>query len=66
MCQTSLPATRPPDDVLVWERRQGRATLLIEAGKVMNPRTREFEHRLNLRRRHIHAADLEHIVVRPA
>jgi len=43
MCQTSLPAVRPPDNVLVWERRQGRATLLIEAGKVMNPRTREFE-----------------------
>ena len=43
MCQTSLPAVRPPDNALVWERRQGRATLLIEAGKVMNPRTREFE-----------------------
>src|SRR4051812_6517841 len=43
MCQTSLPAVRPPNNVLVWERRQGRATLLIEAGKVMNPRTREFE-----------------------
>ena len=39
MCQTSLPATRPPDDVLAWERRQGRATLLVEAGKVMIPRT---------------------------
>src|SRR3954467_347331 len=43
MCQTSLPAVRPSDNVLVWERRQGRATLLIEAGKGMNPRTREFE-----------------------
>jgi hypothetical protein len=43
LCQTSLPASRPADDVLVWERRQGRATLLIEAGKVMNPCTRQFE-----------------------
>jgi hypothetical protein len=22
LCQTSLPAARPPDDLLVWERRQ--------------------------------------------
>jgi hypothetical protein len=43
LCQTSLPASRPGDDVLIWERRQGRATLLIEAGRVMNPRTRQFE-----------------------
>src|SRR3982750_3841622 len=40
--QTSLPAARPPDDVLVWERRQGRAMLLVEAGKALNPRTRQF------------------------
>ena len=43
LCQTSLPATRPPDDMLIWERRQGRATLLVEAGKVINPRTGHFE-----------------------
>jgi Plasmid encoded RepA protein len=42
LCQTSLPAARPPDDVLVWERRQGRAMLLVEAGKALNPRTRQF------------------------
>src|SRR3954463_5283031 len=43
LCQTSLPAARPPDDVLVWERRQGRAMLLVEAGKAVNPRTKQFE-----------------------
>ncbi len=43
LCQTSLPATRPAPDCLVWERRQGRATLLVEAGKVINPRTGHFE-----------------------
>ena len=43
LCQTSLPATRPADGCLVWERRQGRATLLVEAGKAINPRTGHFE-----------------------
>ncbi len=43
LCQTSLPASRPPEDVLLWERRQGRATLLVEAGKAINPRTGHFE-----------------------
>lgn len=43
LCQTSLPASRPPEDVLVWERRQGRATLLVEAGKTINPRNGHFE-----------------------
>jgi len=43
LCQTSLPAARPAEDVLVWERRQGRATLLVEAGKVINPATGRFE-----------------------
>lgn len=43
LAQTSLPAARPPDEVLLWERRQGRATLLVEAGKAINPRTGHFE-----------------------
>ena len=43
LCQTSLPAARPPSETLVWERRQGRATLLVEAGKALNPRTSHFE-----------------------
>lgn len=43
LAQTSLPAARPPEDLLLWERRQGRATLLVEAGKVINPKTGRFE-----------------------
>src|SRR5215211_9295409 len=43
LCQTSLPAARPANGCLVWERRQGRATLLVEAGKAINPRTGHFE-----------------------
>ncbi len=43
LTQTSLPASQPPDGVLVWERRQGRATLRVEAGSALNPRTGHFE-----------------------
>jgi hypothetical protein len=43
LAQTSLPAACPPEDLLLWERRQGRATLLVEAGKVINPKTGRFE-----------------------
>lgn len=38
-CQCALPARRPPEDVRTWERQQGRAALLIEAGKVRHPTT---------------------------
>src|SRR3982750_303739 len=43
MAQCALPAARPPKNVTVWERRQGRATLLVEAGRAINPKTRHFE-----------------------
>lgn len=43
LCQTSLPAAQPKGEVLVWERRQGKATLLVEAGKALNPSTGHFE-----------------------
>lgn len=42
-CQASLPSGKPPDDMLVWERRQGRATLRVEAGSAINPQTGSFE-----------------------
>jgi hypothetical protein len=42
LCQTYLPTAKPKPDVLVWKRRQGRATLLVEAGKVMSPRANDF------------------------
>src|SRR4051794_35213801 len=37
LTQTCLPAKEQPSDVLVWQRQQGRAVLLIEAGKAWNP-----------------------------
>jgi len=42
LCQTSLPSTYPPEGTLTWERQQGRATLLVEAGKAIDPRTGSF------------------------
>jgi len=42
LCQTYLPARRPKPDMLVWQRRQGRATLLVEAGRVMSPQANGF------------------------
>jgi len=43
LAQACLPAAKPPDHVLVWERKQGRATLLVEAGRAINPHTGHFE-----------------------
>jgi len=37
MTQCALPAAKPRADLLTWERRQGRAALLIEAGRVRHP-----------------------------
>ena len=31
-CQTSLPSAKPPGDMLVWEHRQGRTSIRVEAG----------------------------------
>src|SRR3712207_3644136 len=42
LCQTSLPASKPPEGMLRWERRQGRATLLVQAGEVIDPKTGRF------------------------
>ena len=42
LCQCGLPATRPKPEVLLWEVRQGRARLSVAAGRVIDPRTREF------------------------
>ena len=33
LTQCSLPVSQPPDGVLSWERQQGRARLLVEAGR---------------------------------
>jgi hypothetical protein len=42
LAQTALPTAKPPDDVRQWERRQGRATLLVTAGSAMDPQTGQF------------------------
>lgn len=42
LCQCSLPAARPAPETRVWERRQGRATLLVEAGKALDPNTGHY------------------------
>lgn len=42
LAQTSLPTSKPPEGMLRWERRQGRATLLVVAGEAMDPRTQQF------------------------
>ena len=36
-CQTGLPYRDPGSEVREWEREQGTASLLIEAGKAMDP-----------------------------
>ena len=41
-CQCAMPASRQTG-TLSWKRQQGRAVLQMEAGKVLNPRTGEFE-----------------------
>ena len=42
LTQTHLPARRPADGVLEWRRQQGRAMLLIEAGKAFHPQKNDW------------------------
>jgi hypothetical protein len=41
-CQTGLPYRNPGDELRRWERKQGNAALLINAGEIINPITQEF------------------------
>jgi hypothetical protein len=41
-CQCALPARRPPPGITVWQRQQGRAALLVEAGKAWHPVKKAF------------------------
>ncbi len=41
-CQCGLPYKNPGDDVREWDRKQGHASLRIEAGSAIDPRTGEF------------------------
>jgi hypothetical protein len=42
LCQTALPAAKPPEGALTWEKRQGRATLMVQAGQALDPKTGTF------------------------
>jgi hypothetical protein len=39
MTQASLPTTKPPEGLQIWEKQQGRARIRVEAGSVLDPRT---------------------------
>ena len=41
-CQCGIPYGNPGDDVREWERKQGLATLRIEAGSAYDPATGDF------------------------
>ncbi|WP_162660433.1 replication protein RepA [Tuwongella immobilis] len=41
-CQCGIPYRNPGDNVREWDRRQGLASLRIEAGSALDPRTGEF------------------------
>src|SRR6266404_9397233 len=41
-CQCGIPYRNPGDGVLEWDRRQGNASLRIEAGSAIDPRTGDF------------------------
>lgn len=42
-CQTCLPYRDPGAEVREWQRAQGTTSLLIEAGRALNPSTREWQ-----------------------
>jgi hypothetical protein len=41
-CQCGIPYRNPGDGVREWDRRQGTASLRIEAGSALDPRTGDF------------------------
>src|SRR6202048_4781887 len=41
-CQCGIPYKNPGDGVLEWDRKQGHASLRIEAGSAIDPSTGDF------------------------
>src|SRR3954469_14431711 len=41
-CQCGIPYKNPGDGVMEWDRKQGHASLRIEAGSAIDPRTGDF------------------------
>jgi hypothetical protein len=42
LCQTSIPYRDPGDDVRLWNRRNGRVHIELQAGRALDPSTEEF------------------------
>ncbi len=42
-CQCGIPYKNPGDDVLIWDRKQGNASLRLEAGSAIDPHTGNFK-----------------------
>lgn len=42
-CQCGIPYKNPGENVLEWDRRQGKASLRIEAGSAIDPATGDFK-----------------------
>lgn len=42
-CQCGIPYKNPGDEILEWERKQGNASLRIEAGAAIDPATGKFK-----------------------
>jgi hypothetical protein len=42
LAQCALPSRRPPPGITVWRRQQGRAALLVEAGRAWHPVKKEY------------------------
>lgn len=42
LCQVFLPYKNPGDDVSVWKRKQGKATILLEAGQTLDRHTNDY------------------------
>lgn len=42
-CQCGIPYKNPGDEVREWDRRQGKASLRIEAGSAIDPATGDFK-----------------------
>lgn len=42
LCQVSLPYKNPGDSIRNWDRKQGKARIALEAGRILNPVTNEF------------------------
>lgn len=42
LCQTCMPYKDPGDGVRLWKRRNGMVRLELQAGRVMDPHTRDF------------------------